>query len=107
MRQPLFFLHFTCRLLPLTAFPDTRQEAFVTIRPQTKNGGNKDETDIKIYEEQMVASFHGLLYARGCRVYHIHSGNTAHAHGRLYGVHVIHAGDRALEFRITPSDNLM
>lgn len=29
MRQPLFFLHFTCRFLPLTAFPDTRQEAFV------------------------------------------------------------------------------
>ena len=26
------------------------------MRPQTKTGGNKDETDIKIYEEQMVAS---------------------------------------------------
>jgi hypothetical protein len=77
------------------------------MRPQTKTGGNKDEDHIKIYEEQMVASFRGVLHACDDRVYHIHGGDAAHSHGRLHGIHFIHAGYRALEFRITPSDNLM
>ena len=77
------------------------------MRPQVKTGGNKDETYIKIYEEQMVAPFRSLLHAGDDRIYHIHGGDAAYSHGRLHGIHFIHAGDRALEFCITPPDNMM
>jgi hypothetical protein len=77
------------------------------MRPQTKTGGNKDETDIKIYEEQMVAPFRCVLHAGDSRIHHIHGSDSAHSHGRLHGIHDLYAWDRALEFRITPPDNLM
>ena len=76
------------------------------MRSQTKTGGNGNETDIKIYEEPLVASFRSLLHACDYRIYHIHSGYTAHANGRIHDIHALYVGDRDLEFRITTPDNL-
>ena len=76
------------------------------MRSQTKTGGNGNETDIKIYEEPLVASFRNFLYACDYRIYHFYSGNTAYANGRIHDIHALYVGDRDLEFRITTPDYL-